>query len=216
MAVFYRYQDAGLDDWERNKNHVQMGFRPGFAVQARELTQMQTILQAQITALARRFMKNGSIVDANLTVNGPVGGGSGNWSVILGSGYVYCEPDMREVGYFVRNNSSASLSAIPIETGTRTNVYFRFQEKQINGEGNSFPAQGGYAEVDIDSSILDNAQGYANASAPGASRYQINIIGLGYYRPDLGEEKPVYSADMIYFENGIPRYSDSGDSVPFN
>ena len=48
MSIFYRFQDAGLDDWDAANNYMQMGFRPGFAIQARELTQMQTILQAQI------------------------------------------------------------------------------------------------------------------------------------------------------------------------
>ena len=47
MSVFYRFQDSGLDDWDISKNYMQLGFRPGFAIQARELTQMQTILQAQ-------------------------------------------------------------------------------------------------------------------------------------------------------------------------
>jgi hypothetical protein len=56
MAVFFEFQDSGLDDYSRDKNFVQMGFRPGFAIQARELTQMQTLLQAQFYALAKRVV----------------------------------------------------------------------------------------------------------------------------------------------------------------
>ena len=36
------------DDYNENKNYFKVLFRPGYAVQARELTQLQTMLQAQI------------------------------------------------------------------------------------------------------------------------------------------------------------------------
>ena len=36
------------DDFDSSKNYLKMLFRPGRAVQARELTQLQTILQNQI------------------------------------------------------------------------------------------------------------------------------------------------------------------------
>ena len=53
MAVFFELQDSGLDDYNRSKNFVQMGFRPGFAIQARELTQLQTIIQEEIASLVK-------------------------------------------------------------------------------------------------------------------------------------------------------------------
>ena len=37
-----------LDDFDETKNYHRVLFRPGYAVQARELTQLQTALQAQI------------------------------------------------------------------------------------------------------------------------------------------------------------------------
>ena len=214
MAVFYRYQDSGLDDWNKENNHIQMGFRPGFAVQARELTQIQTAIQGQITALAHsQGLKSGSVVDGNiLNVNGP--GGPGVWNLSLGKGYIFCEPDLRELGYFVHNNTQMSLSNIDAPSGERINVYVRWSEIQVNGDGDPFPAQGGYAEVRVDGSILDNAQGNANSSAPGASRYKIDIVSLGTYNPAT-ESKPVHSADMIYFQNGIPFYSDDGTPVTY-
>ena len=36
------------DDFNEEKNFYRVLFRPGYAVQARELTQLQTILQSQI------------------------------------------------------------------------------------------------------------------------------------------------------------------------
>ena len=36
------------DDFDASKNYVKTLFRPGFAIQARELTQLQSALQNQI------------------------------------------------------------------------------------------------------------------------------------------------------------------------
>tara|TARA_R100001082_G_C4348824_1_gene153551 strand:+ start:343 stop:996 length:654 start_codon:yes stop_codon:yes gene_type:complete len=216
MAVFYSYQDSGLDDWDKDKNYVQIGFRPGFAVQARELTQMQTILQAQITALARRFMQSGSLVDANLTLASPSSpNNQGLWTGSISPGYVYIEPTGKDVGYFVNNKSSISFSA-EATVDSITRVYVLYEEVQVNAEGDDFPAQGGFSRVTTDSSLFDNAQGFSNASAPGASRYQINILGMGSYFEGQGN-LPVNAAEVFYIQNigGTCKayYSDTGSQI---
>ena len=50
------------DDFNINKDFYRVLFRPGFAVQARELTQLQTILQNQIEQFGNHFFKEGTIV----------------------------------------------------------------------------------------------------------------------------------------------------------
>jgi hypothetical protein len=50
------------DDFDEAKNFHRILFRPGLAVQARELTQMQTILQNQIDRFGEHIFKEGSIV----------------------------------------------------------------------------------------------------------------------------------------------------------
>ena len=50
------------DDFSEGKNFHRILFRPGQAVQARELTQMQTILQNQIDRFAEHIFEEGSIV----------------------------------------------------------------------------------------------------------------------------------------------------------
>ena len=50
------------DDYDRNKEFYRILFKPGFAVQARELTQMQTILQNQILRFGKHVFKDGDIV----------------------------------------------------------------------------------------------------------------------------------------------------------
>ena len=57
--------DPYYDDFDPSKNYHRILFKPGFAVQGRELTQSQTILQNQISNFA----------DAIFSQNTPVSGG---------------------------------------------------------------------------------------------------------------------------------------------
>ena len=58
------------DDFDPNKNFHRILFKPGFAVQARELTQSQTILQDQVSKFASHvFQKNTPISGGKLTYN---------------------------------------------------------------------------------------------------------------------------------------------------
>lgn len=50
------------DDFEEDKKFLRLLYKPGYAVQARELTQAQTILQKQIERFGNHVFKNGSIV----------------------------------------------------------------------------------------------------------------------------------------------------------
>lgn len=50
------------DDYNEEKGFHQILFKPGYAVQARELTQLQSILQMQIERFGKHIFKEGSIV----------------------------------------------------------------------------------------------------------------------------------------------------------
>ena len=51
-----------FDDFSKSKNFHRILFRPAFAVQARELTQSQTILQNQIEQLSDHVFEHGAMV----------------------------------------------------------------------------------------------------------------------------------------------------------
>ncbi len=55
-------QPPYYDDYTESKNYHRILFRPGFAVQARELTQMQTALQAQLDRFGQFAFSDGSRV----------------------------------------------------------------------------------------------------------------------------------------------------------
>jgi hypothetical protein len=52
-----------FDDYSANSNYYRVLYKPGVAVQARELTQSQTILQDQIDKFGRHIFKEGSVVE---------------------------------------------------------------------------------------------------------------------------------------------------------
>ena len=56
-------QSPFFDDFNEEKNFHRILFRPGYAVQARELTQLQTILQNQVERFGDEILKNGTIIN---------------------------------------------------------------------------------------------------------------------------------------------------------
>ena len=61
MAINFNTEPY-YDDFSEEKKYYRILYRPGYAVQARELTQMQTILQNQITRFGDHIFKEGAMV----------------------------------------------------------------------------------------------------------------------------------------------------------
>ena len=62
--------DPYYDDFDPSKNFHRILFKPGYAVQARELTQSQTILQSQISKFADNiFSQNTPVTGGKVTTN---------------------------------------------------------------------------------------------------------------------------------------------------
>lgn len=65
-------QSPYFDDYDEDKNFHRVLFRPGYAVQARELTQLQTMLQKQIGRLGNEVFIDGIIVTGGALTTKPV------------------------------------------------------------------------------------------------------------------------------------------------
>ena len=50
------------EDFDANKNFYKILFRPGFSIQGRELTQVQSILQNQVESFGKYAFKQGELV----------------------------------------------------------------------------------------------------------------------------------------------------------
>jgi len=60
------------DDYDPDKNFYRVLFKPGVAVQARELNQLQTILQSQIEKFGDNIFKRGTIIEGCNIIRHPV------------------------------------------------------------------------------------------------------------------------------------------------
>jgi len=73
MAITYFNESPYWDDFNKDKNYLRVLFRPGYSVQARELTQLQTSIQAQIERFGNHFFKDGTKVMGGLaTINNKI------------------------------------------------------------------------------------------------------------------------------------------------
>ena len=50
------------DDFDVNKDFYRVLFRPGYSIQSRELTTLQSILQNQVESIGKNIVKEGSMV----------------------------------------------------------------------------------------------------------------------------------------------------------
>jgi hypothetical protein len=73
MAIDFNTEPY-YDDFTESKRFLKILYRPGYAVQARELTQMQTILQNQISRFGDHVFKEGSLViPGNIGIDTKIG-----------------------------------------------------------------------------------------------------------------------------------------------
>ena len=106
------------NDYDETKNFYSVLFRPGFAVQARELTQLQTILQKQVQRFGDHVFKNGSIVTgAQISTSSATALNLS--SQYLGSDITVTNFDRKYVNNTTNTTSTiASAFVLTTETGT--------------------------------------------------------------------------------------------------
>lgn len=114
-----------FDDFDESKNYHQVLFKPEYAVQARELTQLQTILRSQIEKFGNHIFQHGSVVIP------------GNTYTDLGVPYFRFNPDNTGIDYTIYegatingtiSNIKAKVKKViaPISTDNYWYVYFSY------------------------------------------------------------------------------------------
>lgn len=103
-----------FDDYDQAKEFYQILFKPGVAVQTRELNQLQTILQNQIESFGNHIFKSGTIISGV------------NFSYLPSYSYVKIldtqtdgEPSLPSsyVGYYVKSNLNLTARIVNYEDG---------------------------------------------------------------------------------------------------
>lgn len=123
------------NDYDETKDFYNILFRPGFAVQARELTQLQTVLQKQIQRFGDHVFKNGSIVQgAQLSLSSEI-------SINLQSQYANVDINVSNFDRKYVNNTTntattdATAYVAAVQSGTTPVLMVRyFSNDQFNND----------------------------------------------------------------------------------
>ena len=100
------------DDYKEDKNFHRILFRPGFAVQARELTQLQSILQNQVERFGSHIFQEGSVV-----IPGGISTNQTYDSILLASTFAAESIDVNQ--YY---SATSPVTIVGATTGVRAKV----------------------------------------------------------------------------------------------
>lgn len=206
MATKFYNVPPYYDDFDPAKNYVRILFRPGYAVQARELTQLQTAISAQIDRFGSHIFKNGSRVlgaeasldtkyayvklESTFTDGGttyyPEGNGGGNAAYYSGS-----------VGRVLTGATSGItatvLEVLPSTTDDSLTAFVRYDRASTNNLTHFFTAE----------EILNYTE-----SAGTARKFKVRASGFS----PVGYGTRVSVSDGVWFVAGNFVYTEA-DSV---
>jgi hypothetical protein len=225
------------DDYSQDKDYLRVLFKPGVGVQTREMNQLQTIQQNQVSRFANSFFENGARVVRgeasvgnnftfitvtaqlarnkdqykNLSIANVAGVTAQIIKVVDAVGadactvYIQYTKSTTTANTFSVGNiltithSDATTEAATVAlTGTGAlytideGVYY-IQGQFVNVEADSivlskyvplttgelsvgFIVSDSVVTADTDTTLLDNAAGTTNETAPGADRYKLNVL----------------------------------------
>jgi len=274
-----------FDDFDANKDFYKVLFKPGYPVQARELTTLQAILQNQVEQFGNNIFKEGSpVIDGQLIPNitfpaiqiesqfngAPIlpyfkfllgkkirgatsnvvaevkniladtdsvnsnftlylqylQNGGDNFAIqtfVDGETLLIEEPLTYgnftiQSGQGVCNTISTNASAYGSSVTIKDGIYFirgyfaNVKEQSIFlDQYSTNPSYKvgleiieKFATADEDESLFDNAQGFSNYSAPGADRFQINLVLSKKLLTDNDTENFV---ELLRVKNGTPQFA---------
>jgi len=266
------YDDFEATNGPRDNNYMRILFKPGYAVQARELTQIQSIIQNQIKQFGNHIFKDGS----------PVSGGHLSLDTTIKSLKLQAQYDLQDIdltsflGNMIINDSGAEVKRAQVlaidDTQTYPTILIRYitgpefsdnevisvaDDTTIKAQLIDTSAQSSGSAVSInegvfyvdgffvkvspqtipldpysttptfrvglsiseaivnyseDSMLLDPAQGSFNYQAPGADRFQFDLV-LEHRTIDSTDDSKFF--ELLRVENGeitrqvdYPIYSD--------
>jgi hypothetical protein len=162
------------DDYEQDSKFYRILYRPGYAVQARELTQMQTILQKQISRFGDHMFKEGAMVIPGQT------------SIDTDIDYIKLEPTYGGVltdtivqnflGTTIQNSVGLQAEVIFYSTSSGSDPAALFVRYKNSGSDNSAVFSNGDIIQDVDTTFTIQAQ-----SSASTGKGSIATINRGVY-----------------------------------
>lgn len=263
------------DNYDETNGFYRILFKPGYAVQTRELNQLQTIIDKQIEVTGKWLFKEGAMVlggvssvdtKANYVVfamgtdvvtNAPVGtelvgGTSGITAKVVhvedasgvdlptvfvkytnsGSDTVtktfnddetIYDADGNTVGLTKSSNATGLGSIASITSGfyfvKNTFVYVADQTITLDKYSNTPSYKIGlditesFVTADMDTTLLDNAQGSFNYAAPGADRYSIELTLVKKNPDDTSDESSFVQLKVVKNGTLIRSVDNTANSI---
>jgi hypothetical protein len=175
MAIDFNTEPY-YDDFDETKKFYKILYRPTFAVQARELTQMQTILQKQITRFGSHVFKEGAmVIPGNSAIDTSIG------YVKLESSYNSIQADTvveSYVGKVIENTTGLQAEVVHYsasQAGDPPTLFVKYKNSGSTGTSKVFAASDILTDVDTEISSVQ-----ALASSP-VGIGSIAEIKLGVY-----------------------------------
>jgi hypothetical protein len=208
--------DPYYDDYDETKDFYRILFRPGVAVQARELTQIQTILQKQVSRVGDHLFKNGAqIIPGSVNVDNEV------HFVKLDSTY-----NSTEVTTYLTNfqnkiikGVTSGVTAVVLDSsecgcvidGTIPTLYFKYESTAADGETKRFIPGEDLIAYAVDNTTQNNYRltedqgadiGVTIQAPVGNTVYTNNpdtdVIGKGYV---VEVKEGIYYIDGLFVRN---------------
>jgi len=183
------------DDFDEDKKFLKTLFKPGTAVQARELTQLQTVLQNQIERMGSHIFENGSVI---------IGGGIGESKINfarLGTADALSSTDLnRLVGQQIYDTSYTNAKIVHVLAGSTLNadtnqvVFFQYTSNGTFTEGSTF--------------------GTTGADSAGLT---FSVQGAGNTAPSIGTDSTIFTVDEgVFYVDGFFVKNSKESVVPFS
>lgn len=157
------------DDFDEEKKFLRLLFKPGYAVQARELTQLQTLLQNQTSRFGNHIFKNGSIV-------------TGGQTFLQDATYLKIDTDYSGTAVSVTNFTGKTITN---STGTkRGEVVVVYDADAGTGDPKTLLIKQIYGPAFSSGDVIQTSEAapvYANVSTSGVGTGQLFSTNEGVY-----------------------------------
>ena len=137
------------DDFNKDDNFYKILFKPGYPVQARELTGLQSLLQNQVESFGKHIFKEGSmVIPGNIELDNSYFAAKINDSHLGIDVSVYLNQIIASnggKGLRVRGQTSGTVATIknyilpPAEGVDNITIFIKYQQSGTDGESNAFP-----------------------------------------------------------------------------
>lgn len=211
------------DDFDEDKNFYQILFNPSRAVQARELTQIQSVLQNQVSTFADHVFKDGSMVlPGKISYDEVVG------YVKLESQYNLIDIDVslilnKELEGQTSGVKARVIAVSGVEGSDPDTIWVKYISSGTTGESQTFADGEDLLADDISYRVLtidSNATGNATAASINAGYYYVN----GYFAAvpdqiiilDKYTDVPSYKVGLEVIESIVDSDEDSSLTDPAN